>query len=642
MQFRVSNEVFDLFPDFCVGLVVALGVNNHGDTGAEEVRRASAAAAVRLAEQPLSADPSLAAWRRAFARLGVDHERFPNAAEALLRRVAAGEQLPTINPAVDLGNAVSLDYRLPVGAHDMDRLRGDFGVRLSRAEDFFTPMGQPESEEVPPGEVVYADAAEVRTRRWVWRLGEKAKVTPASQNIVFPIDGFVGVDDSAVRAATAELAGLVEQRLGARAVTIFLSREQPVANLPAPVRREPDAIERLLERGIAEIIPRDEMERYLRAGGKIRIYIGIDPTSAVIHIGHAVALRKLREFQQLGHKVVLLIGDFTGRIGDPTDKSAMRVQLTVEQVRENAASYIEQASKILDIDSPTNPVEVRYNGEWWDNLSSRDMIELAANFTVQQMIQRDMFQRRLEENKPIGLHEFLYPLLQGYDSVALDVNAEIGGTDQIFNMLAGRTLLRALKDKEKFVVAVPLLEGTDGRKMSKSFGNVIGVQDPPYDMFGKLMSLKDELIIRYFELATDVPESEIAQMARLLEEKAVNPMDLKKRLAREIVALYHSVEEAEAAEARFAREVQQREVPEDVPEVALPRAGKWPVVDLLLALRLAGSKGEAKRLVEQGSVQVNGAKVSDPRAEVTVEPGAIVRSRRRQFARVIVGTEAQA
>lgn len=639
MQFRVSDVVFDLFPDFCVGLVVAVGVNNRGEAGAEELPRAAEEAASGLDERPLSTDPSQEVWRRAFARLGVDHERFPNAAEALLRRVAHGEQLPSINPAVDLGNAVSLRYRLPVGAHDMDRLRGDFSVRLSHQGDFFTPMGQPEVEEVPPGEVVYADAAEVRTRRWVWRLGEKGKVTPASQNIVFPVDGFLGVNEDAVRAATAALAGLVKQQLGARAVTFFLHREQPVADLPEAVKREPDAIERLLERGIAEVIPGEEMERYLRAGGKIRIYIGIDPTSSVIHIGHAVALRKLRQFQQLGHKVVLLIGDFTGRIGDPTDKSAMRVQLTREQVQENATSYIQQAVKIMDMDSPTNPIEVRYNGDWWDNLSSRDMIELAANFTVQQMIQRDMFQRRLEENKPIGLHEFLYPLLQGYDSVALDVNAEIGGTDQIFNMLAGRTLLRALKDKEKFVVAVPLLEGTDGRKMSKSFGNVIGVADPPYVMFGKVMSLKDELIVRYFDLCTDVAESEIARMALLLEEKAANPMDLKKRLARELVTFYHSAADAEAAAARFAREVQQREIPRDVPEVALSRTGAWPIVDLLLALNLASSKGEAKRLVEQGSVQVNGEKVVDARVEVTVEPGAIVRSRRRQFAKVVASEE---
>ncbi len=638
MQFRIAREVFDLFPTFCVGGVMATGVNNHADAAAE-LRQAVAAARAALAQRPLADDPLLAVWRHAFAKLGSDPERYPSAVEALLRRVAEGEELPSINAAVDLGNAVSLRYRVPIGAHDVEKLSGDFAVRMSRAGDIFTPLGQTESEPVPAGEIVYADDVEVRTRRWVWRLGEKGKVTPASQNIFFPIDGFLDVDAEAVRAATAALAALVAQYLGGQVTTFFCDREHPAVVLPAPVRREPDAIERLLTRGIAEVIPFAETERRLRAGEKIRIYIGIDPTSRVIHLGHAVALRKLREFQQLGHKVIFLIGDFTGRIGDPTDRSAARVQLTPEQVADNAASYIEQAGKILDINSPTNPIEVRYNGDWWDRMTARDMIELAAYFTVQQMIQRDMFQRRLEENKPIGLHEFLYPLLQGYDSVALNVDAEIGGTDQTFNMLAGRTLVRAIQDREKFVLTVPLLEGTDGRKMSKSFGNVIGVTDPPYEMYGRLMSLKDELIVRYFELCTDVPEAELRRIADQLASGAVNPMEIKKRLAREIVTFYHGPQAAQEAEERFVREVQQGEVPAEVPTVGLPRGGQWPIVDLLVSLKLAASRGEAKRLVEQGSVQVNGARVADPRASVAVSDGTIVRSRRRQFARVAVPSE---
>src|SRR5262249_6028408 len=246
--------------------------------------------------------------------------------------------------------------------------------------------------------------------------------------------------------------------------------------------------EELLDRGFVEIIGREELERRLRAGEKIRVYLGVGPTSPVIHVGHAVSLRKLRKFQDLGNKGVLLLGAFNGRVGDPTDKRAARVQLTPEEVRENALTYVEQANRVLEVHSPTNPIEIRYNGEWWDKLTARDMIELAATFTAQQMLQRDMFQKRLEENKPIGLHEFLYPLLRGYDRVALGVAAEIGGTDQTFNMLAGRQLVRSLQDREKFVVTVPLLEGTDGRKMSKSYNNVIGVSEPPFEMYGKVMS----------------------------------------------------------------------------------------------------------------------------------------------------------
>jgi tyrosyl-tRNA synthetase len=316
--------------------------------------------------------------------------------------------------------------------------------------------------------------------------------------------------------------------MGASVVTGFVDRASPTFDVPAVERRGHDPIEQLLTRRVVEIFPsRDELEKLLRSEKKIKIYLGVDATGPIIHVGHAVQLQKLREFQDLGHKVILLLGDFTGRIGDPTDKSAARQQLTREQVQENLTTYVEQASKILDFESKENPPEVRLNGEWWDEKSAADLIEIAASFTVQQNLQREMFQRRLAENKPIRLHEFLYPILQGYDAVAMDVDAELGGTDQTFNMLAGRELVREYLNKEKYVLTGPLLEGLDGRKMSKSYGNVVGVSDPPYDMYGKLMSLKDDLIVRYFELVTAVPEAEVEEIARQLASGAVNPMQVK-------------------------------------------------------------------------------------------------------------------
>ncbi|HEX5416210.1 MAG TPA: tyrosine--tRNA ligase, partial [Chloroflexota bacterium] len=545
-----------------------------------------------------------------------------------------GEGVPRITPAVDLANAASLDELVPVGAHDLARLRGNLLVRYSHPGDQFTPLGHQEAVSVPPGEIVYADDQAVRTRRWVWRLGERAKVTRASREILFPIDGFLGVTDGAVRLAMEELGRALQEVLGATVYTFFVDRNNPEVDLPVEANFGPDVIERLLDRGVYEVIGKDELERRLREGQPIRIYLGVDPTSPIIHLGHAVAIRKLRRFQELGSKVILLIGDFTGRIGDPTDKSATRVQLTHAQVLENASTYIQQAARILDMNSERNPIEVRYNGEWWDNLTAKDMIELAANFTAQQMLQRDMFQRRLNENKPIGLHEFLYPLLQGYDSVAMDVDAEIGGTDQTFNMLAGRDLVRALQNREKFVMTVELLEGPDGRKMSKSYGNVIGVAEPPYAMYGKIMSLKDELIVRYFTLLTEVPEADLEKMAREIAEGTVNPMTLKKQLASSVVSELHSPEAAREAEERFAREVQNRELPAEIPAVELPRGGDWPIVDLLVTLNLAASKSDAKRLVEQGSVQIDGEKMTDPRATIAVHPGQIIRGRRRQYVKI--------
>lgn len=637
MQFRIAPEVHELAPDFCVGVVVATGLDNRSLDPAIAAWLDEEMANVRrtLVGRPLHDDPAIKVWRDAFTRVGIDPERYPSAIEALLRRVMHGEDVPQINPAVDLANAISLRHGVPIGAHDIDRLRGDIEVRLSRGGDKFTPRGHSESEDVPAGEVVYADDAEVRTRRWVWRLGENGKVTGATHTVFFPIDGFSGITDQAVRAATAELADLLNKRLGAKTKQFFVDRQHPAVDLGVdPVPYE-DPVEHLLSRGLVEILPsKEELERRLRSGPPLRIYIGVDPTSPIIHLGHAVQLRKLRQFQDLGHKVILLIGDFTGRIGDPSDKSAARVQLTREQVAENAHTYTEQAAKILDFSSPTNPVEVRFNGEWWDTMGARDLIELAAFFTAQQMLQREMFQKRLEENRPIGLHEFLYPLLQGYDSVAMDVDAELGGTDQTFNMLVGRSLLKAIRGKEKFVLTGPLLEGTDGRKMSKSFGNIIGVAEPPYDMFGKVMSLKDELIARYFELLTDVPEAELKEMTRLLEQRAINPMVLKKRLAYDLTAQFHGTQAAEEAARRFEREIQRREIPEEMPTVTLPRAGSWSVVDLLTTTRLAASRSDARRLIEQGAVQVDGERVTDPRATVEVREGMVLRGRRRQFARL--------
>lgn len=638
MRFGIAPEVLAAFPNYCVGVVVATAVDNAGPAPGAEDTLARAVGAIRqaLAERPLDANPRIKAWLDAFRKAGIDPVAFPPSVEALARRAVQGDGVPHINPAVDLANAASLRFLVPVGAHDLGRIQGDFWVRYSHAGDRFTPLGHRESEPVPAGEIVFADEQAVRTRRWVWRLGERGKVTGASRDIFFPIDGFVGVTDEAVRQAVTELSHTLGTMLGATVWTAFVDRNNPTVDLPVPVRHGPDPIEYVLERGIVEIVGRDELERRLRAGEKIRIYLGVDPTSPIIHLGHAVALRKLRQLQDLGNKIIFLIGDFTGRIGDPTDKSATRVQLTHAEVLENAATYIQQASRILDVASPTNPVEVRYNGEWWDKMTARDMILLAANFTAQQMLQRDMFQRRLDENRPIGLHEFLYPLLQGYDSVAMEVDAEIGGTDQTFNMLVGRTLVRVLQNREKFVLTVPLLEGTDGRKMSKSYQNVIGVTDPPFEMYGKVMSLKDDLIVRYFELLTDVPDRELREMSERMARDEVNPMELKKRLAFSIVSQFHAPEAAREAQERFEREIQHREVPTEIPEVVLPRGGDWSIVDLLVGLDLAASKSDARRLVEQGSVSIDGQRLTDPRAMVAVRPGMIVRGRRRQYARIVL------
>jgi tyrosyl-tRNA synthetase len=632
MRFVLGEQLLARVPETCVALVVAEGIDSTRSASAIARLLDEAAAAVAKPTEDHAAP--VAIWHTALAALGIDPAEHPPSIENLLSR-AHTEETPRVGPVVDLANAISLKHLVPVGAHDLDRLRGDMQVRLARGDEFFTGLGETAVALVPKGEPVYADDREVRTRWWVGRQGDRGKITAATRNVLFPIDGFVGSTAEAARAAAEELAGLAEELLGAKTRVLWVDKAAPAADLGFEPR-EPDAVDRLLGKGFVELYPsRGEVERRLRTDKKLTIYIGVDPTSPVIHIGHAVAIRKLAELQRLGHKIILLIGDFTGRIGDPTGKDASRIPLTKEQVLENAQSYKDQVAKILRFDGD-NPTELRFNGDWWDTMTAREMIQLAAQFTVQQMIQRDMFQRRLAENKPIGLHEFTYPLLQGYDSVAMNVDGEIGGTDQTFNMLAGRTLMQALQGKEKVVFVTGLLPGTDGRKMSKSFGNVIGVSDPPYDVYARVMSLSDDLLLTYYEMCTDLDEDAVDEVRHAFAN-GVNPMNLKKRLARVITTAYHDETAALAAEERFEREVQRHELPTDMPTVWLDTAGPWPIADLLVAAGLTASKSEARRLIDGGAVRLDDQPIKDRAAAVEVRDGSVLRAGKRSFARLQVG-----
>lgn len=391
-----------------------------------------------------------------------------------------------------------------------------------------------------------------------------------------------------------------------------------------------DPVSELLDRATEEVIVRKELEAKLRCGEKITLYLGIDPTGARLHLGHAIALRKLRDFQRLGHRVIFLIGSFTALIGDTSDKDAPRLAMTPEQIEENFKTYKQQASKILDF----SKIELKYNGDWLSKLTFREIIELANKFTVQQMIERDMYQKRIAESKPIGLHEFLYPLMQGYDSVAMNVDLEIGGRDQLFNMLAGRTLQKVMHNREKHVLTVKLLEGTDGRKMAKTYNNTVNITDAPEEQYGKLMSIKDELILRYFELCTDVAMPEIAKMKAAMAA-GENPRDVKMRLAREIVALYHDEEAAVKAEKEFIKIFRKRGEPTDIEEKFFLNKS-YGICDLLFEAGLAPSKSEARRLVEGGGVALNEEKVKDPKMTVLLgKKPVLVKVGKRHFLKII-------
>jgi tyrosyl-tRNA synthetase len=391
-----------------------------------------------------------------------------------------------------------------------------------------------------------------------------------------------------------------------------------------------------IRRGTVDLLPEDELAAKLRQGLPLRVKFGADPSAPDLHLGHTVALTKLRQFQDLGHQVIFLIGDFTGMIGDPTGKSETRKPLTREEVRANAETYRQQVFKILDPER----TEVRFNSEWMERMAAAEMVRLCAHYTVARMLERDDFAERYAEGRAIGIHEFLYPLVQGYDSVALRADVEVGGTDQRFNLLVGREIQKAYGLAPQVVLTLPLLEGTDGvQKMSKSLGNAIGIAEPPAEIFGKLMSISDAMMVRYYELLTS---EELGAMRQQIELGALHPMDAKKRLARTIVARFYDDAAAQREVESFERRFQRRELPEDVVEFvyASPPA-RVPLPQLLTKSGLTRSNSEARRKIEEGAVRVGGAKVADMNFAVlpAETPEIVVQIGRRSIRRIVFSSE---
>jgi tyrosyl-tRNA synthetase len=389
----------------------------------------------------------------------------------------------------------------------------------------------------------------------------------------------------------------------------------------------------LIKRGAEEILVEDELVQRLQQGRPLRIKAGFDPTAPDLHLGHTVLINKLRQFQELGHHILFLIGDFTGLIGDPTGKSATRKPLTMEAVRENARTYKEQIFKILD----PNRTEVVFNNDWMGKLGAADLIQLAATHTVARMLERDDFHKRYAGNQPIAIHEFLYPLIQGYDSVVLKADVELGGTDQKFNLLVGRELQKHHGQPPQVVLTMPILEGLDGvQKMSKSLNNYVGIQDAPADMFGKVMSVSDELMWRYFELLSFRDMSEIARYRQQVEQGA-NPRDIKFMLAEELVARFHGPAGARSAKEDFVARFQKGAMPADIPEVDVSaEAGVITVAQLLKSAGLTPSTSEAMRMIKQGAVRLDGERLED--ASLVLYPGSvnIFQVGKRRFAKVRV------
>lgn len=396
---------------------------------------------------------------------------------------------------------------------------------------------------------------------------------------------------------------------------------------------------KIIKKGAAEIISEEDIVKKLEKSAKenkpLTIKLGLDPSAPDIHLGHTVVLRKMKAFQDLGHQVVIIIGDATGMIGDPTGKSAVRKQLSHDQVLENARTYQEQIFKILDREKTI----VKFNSEWLQTMNFMDVANLASKYTVARMLERDDFKKRFASNQSISIHEFFYPLMQGYDSVAIKADIEMGGTDQKFNILMGRTLQKEYDQEPQIALLMPIIEGTDGvKKMSKSLGNYIGISEAPNDMYGKTMSIPDELIIRYFELVTDEHPDSIEAMKSDIEQDKVNPRDLKMKLAKEVVKLYHGEEKALESEQYFKSVFQKKNIPDDIAEMEVSieesEEGLFFIPKIVTGLKLSPSTSEARRLLKQGGIKLNGEKVENDK--IALQTGDIIQVGKRKFAKIII------
>ena len=395
---------------------------------------------------------------------------------------------------------------------------------------------------------------------------------------------------------------------------------------------------KIIKRGTADIIPQEELKEKLKKsrgeGKPLNIKLGCDPTRPDLHLGHSVVLRKLRQFQELGHQAILIIGDFTAMIGDPSGRNQTRPPLTFDEARENAKSYWEQASKILDRER----TKIVYNSEWLGKMSFEDVIKLASKYTVARMLERDDFTKRFKAGIPISMHEMLYPLAQAMDSVAIKSDVELGGTDQTFNLLVGRDIQREYGQEPQIILTMPLLLGTDGtEKMSKSYDNYIGIDESPKEIYGKTLSIPDELIYPYYELATDVSLEELAEIKEKLNDGRTNPRDIKRALARKFVEMYHSKEEAIKAEEGFDKIFIKKDIPDEMPEFKINEVKEGiGIIDLITQINFAPSKAEARRLVQQGGVSINGEKILDFKQIIASESNFVLKVGKRRFAKILI------
>jgi len=627
MKISIQKALLDKFLDMKVGVLVVQGIDNLADYSNLQERFQMIQEDLQKKYQPEDIEniKEIANWKRVFEKVGMNSKKYTSSIENMLKRIVKDQKwIKPLSPMVDVYNTVSLEYMTPIGAYDLDRAGDNFEIRFAKKDDKFVPLGKQDFENCDDGEVVFADEKEILCRNWVWKQSDHKKVQKCTQNVLIRIEA-LGKNDEELKNIMDELCNLIDSTVGGEISRYILNKENLSTDLPEidkdEFRKKAKLINEILNRGVAEINVREDLEAELWSSRKLRIKLGIDPTGFDLTLGHAVVLRKLKQFQDAGHQIVFLIGNFTAQIGDPTGKSQTRKILTKQEVMENAKTYLKQAKRVLDV----SKFEIVYNADWLEGMTFAEVLKLAGNFTVAQMLERDMFQERMKANKEINLVEFMYPLMQGYDSVPLKADVEIGGTDQLFNMMAARPIQKSFEVKPQNVLTVPILVGLDGKeKMSKSLGNYIGILDSAKEMYGKTMSIPDNVILNYFELATEVPLDEIKDLEKELKA-GKNPRDVKARLAFEITKLYHGENEALKAREEFDEIFKKGGLPDEIGEFKLEGREEGGanlnsrVQEILVAVGFCGSKGEAKRAIEGGGVRIDGEKISDINFELKLE-----------------------
>lgn len=618
MFFKIEKKLIELNEGLYTGVVIAENLRN--DIPSSKVDELLGGEIKRVAEEFTSESIKdylpITSYRNALKAVNVNPSKYPCSIEAIMTRIVKKGEFPHLSPVVDLGNYISLKYRVPVGVHDIDSLDGDLVVRFANEADCENEENSINSDELKVGEPVYACGNSVRTRRWMWRQMPAGRVDEKSKNFIFPIDGFESNKET-IDAAMQELVEKLDDIFGCKAESGVINSANSEYRFGKMTEEELEVENQIaiMLKGVAQHTNiSDIREKLLSArkeGRPLRIKLGLDPSAPDIHIGHSVVLRKIRQLQELGHKAIIIIGDYTGMIGDPTGKSKTRKQLSREDVEKNANTYMEQIFKIIDKDK----TEVYYNSEWLSKMNFGDVIELAAKCTVARMLERDDFNNRYTNHLPLSVHEFFYPLMQAYDSVAIKADIELGGTDQTFNILMGRNIQKDYGQEPQLTLFMPLLEGTDGvEKMSKSLGNYIGISEEPGIIYEKTMKIPDDMIMKYYNLCTDVHPEEIAKLQTMLDEGA-NPRDIKMMLAHEITELYAGKEAADGAERRFKDIFQQNAVPDDAPVVIMKNIEGVPdgenILNTLVELGYYKSKSEVRRIFLQGGAQIDGKKVTD-------------------------------